>query len=354
MALFFHGVAPRINDPRIEINHHTAKSFRAITTRLKRQFQILPLDALEEALERPERHARSVFLMSDDGYAGTIEIAAEILEELRLPWALFVSTQHIETGEWNPLILARLFLYYAPDGIYQIPHLPQRLVLAAPEQRAGLEAPLLQALKRLPAAQARESLTAMKNAFAVGQLEELCHRFPSERYLTWNEVEALHNRDVEIGAHAHWHWPMNESQSEEYLHVQARWARHAIASRLGHCRYFAYPFGNIGDIAPAAWQAVRDAGYSHAFTTLSGTLRGGSNPWLLPRYALRAEEPSLDSLLPMLRFADRRLARFTASLAAASAAPADRPAMKLPAAVARRANQLLPAAVSKRNSNNHG
>jgi peptidoglycan/xylan/chitin deacetylase (PgdA/CDA1 family) len=317
VALFFHGVAPRITDPRVEINHHTADSFRAIATRLKQHFRVLPLDALDETLERPERHARTVFLMSDDGYAGTLETAAGILGELSLPWTLFVSTQHIDTGEWNPLILARLFLYYAREGIYQIPHVPQSLALTAPYNRAKLETPLLQALKRLPAAQARESLTAMKNAFAAGQLEEFRRRFPSERFLTWSEVEALHNRGVEIGAHAHWHWPMNEFQPDEYMHAQARWARQAIVARLGHCRYFAYPFGNFGDIAPAAWHAVRDAGYSHAFTTLSGTLRGDLNPWLLPRYALRAEEPSLDSILPMLRLADRRVSRFAKSLASA-------------------------------------
>jgi peptidoglycan/xylan/chitin deacetylase (PgdA/CDA1 family) len=310
VALYFHGVVPRITDPRIEINHHTAESFRTIATLLKRSFNVLPLGEMENVLKRPENHKGTVFLMADDGYANTMEIAAPILEELRLPWSIFVSTQHIETGEWNPLILARLFVYFAPDGSYSIPHLPQPIELASNEQRETIAPSLLQALKRLPAERARETVAAMKNSLAAGQLEALRMRFASERYLTWNEVENLHSRGVEIGAHAHWHWPMNKFQPENYLHAQARSARHAIASRLGTCRYFAYPFGNIGDVSPAATQAVREAGYSYAFTTLSGTLHGELNPWCLPRYALRAEEPNLESVLPMLRFADRRVARF--------------------------------------------
>jgi peptidoglycan/xylan/chitin deacetylase (PgdA/CDA1 family) len=176
----------------------------------------------------------------------------------------------------------------------------------------------MDALKKLPAAKARETVKAMKDAFPTGRLDNLRLRFASERYLTWNEVEALHKRNVEIGAHADWHWPLNEFQTESYLHAQAQQARRAIASRLGGCRYFAYPFGNLGDVAPMAVQAVRDAGYDYAFTTLSGTLSGGLNPWCLPRYALRLEEPNLQSVLPMLRLADKRVARF--GLSARSAA----------------------------------
>ena len=321
-ALFFHGVVPRIVDPRIEINHHTVEAFRGIATRLRRCFDVLPLDALDDVLKRPERHKRAIFLMADDGYANTLEIAAPILEELHLPWTLFVSTQHIDTDEWNPLILARLFLYFAPEGSYVLPHFPQAIALEATRQREMIAPYLLEALKRLSADSARESVTAMRNAFPAGQLDSLRIRFSSERYLTWSEVEALHSRGVEIGAHAHWHWPMNAFQPENYLHAQARGARQAIASRLGKCRHFAYPFGNLGDVSAAAVQAVRDAGYTHAFTTLSGTLGQNLNPWCLPRYALRPEEPNLESVLPMLRLADRRVARLNLRAIATTARPA--------------------------------
>jgi peptidoglycan/xylan/chitin deacetylase (PgdA/CDA1 family) len=257
--------------------------------------------------------------MADDGYANTLEVAAPILEELRLPWTLFLSTQHIETGEWNPLISARLFLYFAPAGSYLLPHMPEAIVLGSAEQREMIAPSVLKALKSLPAERARAAIGAMNAAFPAGQFDSLRLRFASERYLTWTEVETLHRRGVGIGAHAHWHWPMNEFQPENYLHAQARSARQAITSRLGSCRFFAYPFGNLGDVSPEAVRAVRDAGYGYAFTTLSGTLRENLNPWYLPRYALRPEEPNLESVLPMLRFADRRVARLGIPAASAAA-----------------------------------
>jgi peptidoglycan/xylan/chitin deacetylase (PgdA/CDA1 family) len=316
VALFFHGVVPQITDARIEINHHTADAFRAIATRLKRGFNVLPLNALDDVLKRPERHTRTVFLMADDGYANTLEVAAPILEELHLPWTLFVSTEHIETGDWNPLILARLFLYFAPDGSYSVPHFQQTIELGGADQRETIAQSFLQGLKHLPADEAREVVSAMKCAFPAGKLDRLSCQFSSERYLTWSEVEALHRRGVEIGAHAHWHWPLNEFQTLNYLREQARSAKQAIASRLGSCRYFAYPFGNLGDLSTNAVHAVRDAGYTHAFTTFSGTLRSSLDPWRLPRYALRPEEPNLDSVLPMLRLADRRVARLSMNIPA--------------------------------------
>jgi peptidoglycan/xylan/chitin deacetylase (PgdA/CDA1 family) len=109
---------------------------------------------------------------------------------------------------------------------------------------------------------------------------------------------------------------MNVQQSDEEILLQATLPRQAIAARIGRCKYFSYPFGNDGDVSASARRAVRDAGYSHSFTTLSGTLRAGSDPWLLPRYALRAEEPNLAALIPLLRLGDARVAEISRKLAA--------------------------------------
>jgi peptidoglycan/xylan/chitin deacetylase (PgdA/CDA1 family) len=314
VAIFFHGVAEHIRDPRIEINHHTLAAFRRSVARLKRDFQVLPLSSLDEVLKNPARHSRSVFLMSDDGYANT-RAAADILGEFGLPWSLFVSTEHIETGELNPLILARLFVHFAPEGEYGLPHIGARILLRHEEERSRIASRLLEALKRLPISKARAAVAAMKNAFDAGQLEELRTVFSTERYLTWADVASLSRRGVEIGAHAHWHWPMNAHQSDEEILLQATLPRAAIAQQVGRCNYFSYPFGNDGDVSPAARQAIREAGYTHAFTTLAGTLRSGLDPWLLPRYALKPDEPNLPALVPLLRLGDRRVDRIARKLA---------------------------------------
>jgi hypothetical protein len=92
--------------------------------------------------------------------------------------------------------------------------------------------------------------------------------------------------------------------------------REKIIAAIGSCRAFAYPFGNVGDISPQAWQAVRDAGYDSAFTTLSGSLDASVNRWLLPRYGLGARDAHLGALLPLLRAGNSRLTRWQKRMAA--------------------------------------
>ncbi|MEI9886239.1 MAG: hypothetical protein WDN08_06995 [Rhizomicrobium sp.] len=60
---------------------------------------------------------------------------------------------------------------------------------------------------------------------------------------------------------------------------------------------------------------VRDVGYSHAFTTLSGTLDAGGNRFLLPRYGLAPRAPHLTTLISLLRAGNPRLGRFQRQLA---------------------------------------
>jgi peptidoglycan/xylan/chitin deacetylase (PgdA/CDA1 family) len=313
-ALFFHGVEPATADARLQTNHHETRHFRAILTALK-EFDVLPLSMIDEVLADPARHRRSIFLMSDDGYRNTLTIAADILDEFQMPWSLFVSTAHIGSGLSNPIFIAWLFFLHAPEGEYRLPHFPSGLHLGAAESRENTGFWASDHLRFLPAEQALEAVAAMRAAFAPGRLEALIAQFTSEHFLDWNEVRELARRGVTIGAHADTHWPMHEKQSQAWLTQQAKGARAAIEREVGPCRFFAYPFGNKKDVGAGAWRAVRDAGFSHAFTTLSGSLAAGGNPWLLPRYGLGPRDSHIGALAPLLFAGNSRLRAWQASLA---------------------------------------
>ncbi len=270
--------------------------------RLKDNYDVLPLSMLSEVLREPRRYKRATFLMSDDGYANTLTNAADILASFDLPWTLFVSTQHIDTRERSPVFIARLFFLFAPEGQYAIPGLGLITLGGQREEAADRYGGTL---KTLGAAEAEEAVEAMRAA--LPDLEMLLERFESDAFLTWDQVRELKRRGVEIGAHAHRHWAMHPNQTQDYVREQALLSRARIEAEVAPCRYFAYPFGNVTDVGREAWHAVRDAGYEYAFTTLSGTLDASRNPWLMPRYGLRVEEPRLASLIPSLRFGNGRL-----------------------------------------------
>ncbi len=315
-ALFFHGVERRTRDPQLQTNHHEVAHFRAILSALKQfDFDVLPLDAIDDVMAQPEKYSRSLFLMSDDGYRNTLGVAADILDEFRMPWTLFVSTAHIGSGLPNPVFLTWLFFLRAPRGAYRLPHFAEVVRLDGDESRMKWARLGSDHLRFLPAAKAEEALAMMRSAFAPGALEALVENFSSEHFLDWNEVRALAKRGVTIGAHADTHWPMHAAQDEEYLRQQAAGAKAVIEREVGPCRFFAYPFGNKPDVGAKAWQAVRDAGFSHAFTTLSGSLSAGGNPWLLPRYGLGPRDNHIASLVPLLFAGNARLRSWQASLA---------------------------------------
>jgi peptidoglycan/xylan/chitin deacetylase (PgdA/CDA1 family) len=302
-ALFFHGVERRITSPA-QTNHHDLEAFSAIARQLRDRFEVLPLGELKRVLKSPARHRRAVFLMSDDGYSNTLREAVPVLSGFHLPWTLFLSTRHIDTGEHNPAFVARLFFLFAAAGKHKVPNLGSIVLDGDREAAAALWSA---GLKALDAPRADETVAAMRAILGEDRISALFGRFRSDSFLTWPEVRALKAQGVEIGAHAHRHWPMHAAQSNAYLVEQARLPRARIEAETGPCRYFAYPFGNTGDVSREAWQAVRDAGYDYAFTTLSGSLDASTNPWLMPRYGLQPRETRLGALVPILRAGNARL-----------------------------------------------
>ena len=303
VALFFHGVEQRVDDSRVQSNHHDVAAFEEIANFLCVNFDVLPFDRIADVLRRPDANRHAVFLMCDDGYANNLR-AADILERFGLPWTLFVSTRHIDTAERSPILIARLFVLFAPEGRYEIPNLaPIRLDLGG---REAIADSLALRLKSLDAARANEAVAAMQSALTG--LPALLERFRSDAFLTWEQVRDLKRRGVEIGAHAHLHWAMHRDQTRDYLRGQAEMSKARIEAEVGPCRAFAYPFGNTADVCREAWLAVRDAGYEYAFTTLSGSLDASANPFLMPRYGLAPRESRLGSVIPALRLGNGRLA----------------------------------------------
>ncbi len=235
-AVFFHGVEHETRDARLQTNHHETAEFAAIARSLKANFDVLPLSAIDDVLKHPDRHARAVFLMSDDGYANTSSVAADVLAERGLPWTLFVSTHHIDSGARNPIFLARLFVYRAPAGRYTIPHVAAPLVLGAAREATADR--VIRQLLALDMAKAQAAVDAMAAQFDPALLSALLAEFSSESFLTWDQVRALARRGVEIGAHADRHWPMNEHQSPDQLRAQAEEPKRRIEQDIGPCRYF--------------------------------------------------------------------------------------------------------------------
>jgi peptidoglycan/xylan/chitin deacetylase (PgdA/CDA1 family) len=103
---------------------------------------------------------------------------------------------------------------------------------------------------------------------AIRELAEQAEAYPDElATMTWDELRALAERGVEIGAHTVSHAHLRELDGDE-LRTELEDSRARIEAELGKpCRHLAYPYGEWDDRVAAA---ARAAGYTAAFALLDG------------------------------------------------------------------------------------
>jgi hypothetical protein len=53
---------------------------------------------------------KEIVLTFDDGYANNFHTVGQIMKEYNLPYTVFISTEHIETGELFPTSIASLIV----------------------------------------------------------------------------------------------------------------------------------------------------------------------------------------------------------------------------------------------------
>ncbi|MGZ6976452.1 MAG: polysaccharide deacetylase family protein, partial [Acidimicrobiia bacterium] len=121
-------------------------------------------------------------------------------------------------------------------------------------------------------------------------------RMTEPGFLSADQIRELDKAGMDVGDHTAHHVDLPMLTASE-LRMETAGSRQVLDRLLGHPVYFfAYPFGAFNDNVVAA---VKDAGFTMAYTTAGGTTESTSAPLTMPRVHVgRAETPSgLVSLL---------------------------------------------------------
>lgn len=103
------------------------------------------------------------------------------------------------------------------------------------------------------------------------------------RPLTWTEIETLCGAGFAVGSHTHTH-PKLAHVSESAMREELRESSARIADRVGaRPDTFAYPFGAFDSFDLRTRQALAEAGFLAACTTVFGRNRSGGDPLALKR-----------------------------------------------------------------------
>lgn len=103
------------------------------------------------------------------------------------------------------------------------------------------------------------------------------------RPLTWTEIDALRGAGFTIGSHTHTH-PKMAQLTEASMREELRESSARIADRVGAPPdTFAYPFGAFDSFDRRTRQALAEAGFRAACTTVFGRNAAGGDPLALKR-----------------------------------------------------------------------
>jgi len=275
----------------VVLNYHraTGGDIRRHLLYLSRHYRILQLEAALEELYTPHKDKQKTWdqriplvLTFDDGYHDNYTHVFTLARELRIPITLFLIPGYVESGDRFWWLEGKRFAHSTLlneaviDGrIYYLDFTKGRKALA-------------QAIdNRLRHARSVEE----REAFLTSACEKLA--FPDrvmaedddERPLTWAEVREMEESGwVSFGAHTMHHPMLAYLADPQELRREVEECRTVLERQLGHSvRTFAYPVGQMKYLGDTVIQAVRQAGYNWAFTTLYGFNTPESDPYLLRR-----------------------------------------------------------------------
>jgi peptidoglycan/xylan/chitin deacetylase (PgdA/CDA1 family) len=272
--------------------HVPAPRFEEHLRLLTARWRPIPLSALRAHVAGGQPiPKRAVVITFDDGYRNVLSVAWPLLRQFSVPATLFVLTAGRPTRLW----MDRLESAFERTEVTEF-------------QWDGLTVPL-----DSPAARERAVAWIAHQLEALGperepKLDELLRRLrqpacpPSDDrdLLTWDEIRTLQQAGLDIGSHADAHEPLAPVPLEE-VERRLRESRSRLEAELGPGAYpLAYPYGSW---TTGVRSAADSAGFSCALTTDPGLNRPRTDPFLLRRYLVGADDdrPRLRASLSGLR-----------------------------------------------------
>ena len=299
----------------VVLNYHRAASgyLREHMLYLQRYYHVMHLDEALDGCARSSRQKdrRTVLVITfDDGYYDNYTHGLTLARDLEMPITIFLVPGYIESSD--------RFWWF--EGRYLVEHTEVEKVvlgekvyhLQQSEERKDLELAIDQRLRYAATVAERQTFLVQVREM-LGVPGPVMHRVEAERPLTWDEVAEMQESGwVSFGAHTMHHPILSYLTDHEEVRREVQECRAVLEQRLRHSvRTFAYPVGQQQHIGEHVLQAVQQAGYTWAFTTVSGINTPQSDHYLMRRveadvtqhpFVLAAEAAGLWSFFARLRW----------------------------------------------------
>jgi len=290
VVLYYHGVEREIVDPQVQEIHLAFPVFEKQIEFLRRKCDIISLNYLRDCLKYGYRiDPASVLLTFDDGYKNNHRVVWPYLRSLEIPFAVFLSTKHIDQGTRFPTYCMRAALFSTERSHAYIKGLDLDLDLSSREKRILAKNTLELYLKQSPQESVRRIIDELKLLVPEEKWPEINDRYQSDAPMTWNDARELASAGVAIGSHCHDHFILHSRQSPLEMNEQMKVSKERIEKELGTCDFISYPEGGLQSLDSRAVLMAKEIEYDLGFTVVSGEIRDHVNPLILPRLGISSD-----------------------------------------------------------------
>jgi peptidoglycan/xylan/chitin deacetylase (PgdA/CDA1 family) len=275
LILCYHRIAERVDDPFYLCV--SPDNFAAHLEEITRSREPSTLADLSVPSRRPR-----VIVTFDDGYKDNLADALPIAQAKGVPITVYVTSGMLDghSGFWWDRLAPLLRSLPPGTGEISLPiggtDVP--IALGASDLLTDLKA-VRRHLLPLPVSEIKRAIDAVSEKWSVETPPA-----PDARVLTPAELLQLAAAEiVTIGAHTVDHVRLRDRSRQEQVDTITT-SRQDLEQFLGQrVDHFAYPFGHREDFDERAVEAVRSAQFATACTSLPGTVRSSTDPYLLPR-----------------------------------------------------------------------
>jgi peptidoglycan/xylan/chitin deacetylase (PgdA/CDA1 family) len=231
---------------------------------LARRFPVVGLDSVVDG--SAWRHPYSCAITFDDGYRDNYLNAFPILSALGIPATIFLATRYVEGGElpWYDRV-ALAFKSTQRSRLDLSQWGGPRGSLAPSDERTALVEPTRMWLRTLSEDAREEAFLETFDQLGVDPSLNV-----PKQMLDWDDVRSMARQGIAFGGLSVTH-PCLATLSGQRLHEEIVDCKQTIEDRVqAPARFFAYPFGRESDISGDVKNAVAQAGFSAAVTTIWG------------------------------------------------------------------------------------
>lgn len=244
-VLFWHGV-DNVTNSSIEAEILDVNVFTKQIDYLEKYYEIISIEEFEERYKNKTFSGREVVLTFDDGYANNLYVVAEILHKKNLPYTVFVSTEHVESGIYFPTSINRIITKDISVQELSIPSKKIRFSFKDFHQREIACQTISDLLKKSSLNEVKVIVNELISNISKEHWRILQEKYKVVRPMNWEEVKLLSEKGATIGSHCMWHICCHSNQNISDVSLQIIESKKKIQEKISkNCKYFAYPNGDF-------------------------------------------------------------------------------------------------------------